>query len=275
MTDQEFMKGMELRGRYIKVVEKLARNYGVANEKLSKVYSDAADRIGEIWEDEINGCSSLIEEEALVSQIEGIFYEAENRRLTEQKTLFFKRNVDETLQANKQYKLYIQLPEYEYFSINLKKKNCSHLDVIENDISVELQLKPSKTVNNNNNPVGTQSIGIPHVDESKLDLLDGFHFIYGNCRCTYKFDSGKEIKVNVSTRKEALRVINQLLKIVRPEMIKGTAAKICKFSENSKPHHLAGIRADLIGIGIEFFSKGDFILSEHGLRAEFNKSESD
>ena len=274
LTDP-FLEDKLLLGRYIKVIEKLAMNYGVANEKLGNLYSMAASNISDIWEDEIENCSAQAEKEVFVSQIEAIFNEIESRRLTEGSTLYFRRDVDESTQANRQFKLYLGIAENDRFSINLKKRSCSHLDVSENDTSIELQLKPAKKENNNRNPVGIQRIGIPHVDESKLDTLNGFHFIYGNCRCIYRFDSGKEIKINVSTRKEALRVINQLLKVVRPEVIKGSAAKNCKFPESSKSHHLEGIRADLVGIDVKFVSEGDFIFSEHGLAAVFYESETD
>lgn len=256
-------------GRYIDVVEKLAMNYGVANEKLSKLYSAAAFDIGEIWD------SGEDDEEALATQIESIFGEVEERRLTEKSTLCFSRDVDEEIQANRQFKLYIGMPDAEHFHIKLKKRSVSHLDISDYGTSIKIRLKPATKQNNNNNPVGIQSIVIPHADENKLDLLAGLHFIYGNCQCIYKFDSGKEIKINVSTRKEALRVINLLLKVVRPEVIKGTAAKNCKFIENQKPHHLAGVRADLVNIAIKFMGDGDSVVLSHGSRDYVDLFESD
>lgn len=263
----------EIESRYIMVVENLAKNYGVANEKLEKIYKDAAHKIGEIWKElDYPTLRYFGKEEAFLSKMEDIFREAENRRLTEEKTLFFKRNVDETTQANRQFKLYLQLPHHHRFHIHLKSKNLSHLDISENDMRVDIHLKPAKKENSKKNPVGVQILRVPHIDESKLEeVLTGFHFTYGDCRCVYKFDSGKEIKINVSTRKEALRVINQLLKLVKPEALKGTAAKNCKFSENSKPHNLTGVRADAIGFHINFPSMADYNRSKDGLRATFGK----
>ena len=253
-------------GRYVKVVERLAMNYGVANEKLSRLYSSAAYDISEIW-DECGGFNSITDEsEAINTQIESIFREVEERRLTEKSTLYFVRDVDEEIQANRQYKLYIGMSGLEHLHINLKKRSVSHLDIADYGVSIKIKLKPATKQNINNNPVGIQSIGIPHVDETKLDILDGFHLIYGNCQCIYKFDSGKEIKINVSTRKEALRVVNFLLKVVRPEVIKGTAAKNCKFIESQKSHHLEGVRADLVNIAVRFLGDGDSIVPSYSSR---------
>ena len=104
---------------------------------------------------------------------------------------------------------------------------------------------------NKGNAIGTQTISIPHVDESKLDVLKDFYLVYGNMRCVYKFSSGKLIKVNVKDEKEALRVVNKLLQVVKPEMNQGTAKAhgiFTQLPEDGEGHELVGERGKLFNV---------------------------
>lgn len=111
-------------------------------------------------------------------------------------------------------------------------------DSEDENISIKISLKLDKTHDDNNKSLGTQSFRVPHIDETKLDALKGFYLIYGDIQCIYKFDSGKKITVYVKGNDEGIRVINQLLKVVRSEHRKGNAQKHCEFKEvkrNKKP----------------------------------------
>ena len=121
----------------------------------------------------------------------------------------------------------------------------------DEDSRVEIKLRVAKKYNKNGNPIGTQTISIPHVDESKLNTLKDFNIFYGSVRCVYKFTSNKLIKINAKDKAEGVRVINKLLKIVKPEMFLGTAQKHGIFTdrpEDRESHELVGEKGKLFQV---------------------------
>jgi hypothetical protein len=127
--------------------------------------------------------------------------------------------------------------------------SSEHQQAIESeDVSVKISMKPDKSYNRNQKSTGTQYLNIPHIDESKLDALRDFYFTYGKWECVYQFapvsglSIGKQIKIRSKTKKEGIRAIDELLKIVRLDMIKGDAKTHCTYTQKDK-HSLDGIRA--------------------------------
>lgn len=230
----------EVEKRYRTLIEQLAQNYGVANDSLQHQYMKAAYQINSIWLYDPDGVlgSSVARKRVCIRQIEDIICDIENKRLSNESHLFFRWDTNRETQIEKQREFYSEFTDQLDFSIKA------------HEINIKVRLKPNVKTNSKGTPIGTQPLSIPHVDIDKLHLLDGFYLIYGNVQCIYRFDSGKEIKVNVQSQKEGLRVINRLLKIVRPEVTKGTAAKHCIFSEHKKGIELAGERANCIGYWI-------------------------
>lgn len=234
----------ELEDLYISIVQQLAQRYAVANQQLAMKYMKTAWKIASVWENDCNrdGTSGnpLVTEKAnLLLQCKGFVSDVEKERLSNGSRLFFEQNVSQELQIERQREFYSEFPDPLYFKVGVPQS-----------LSVKIRLKPDEKRNSKNTSIGTQPLSLSHIDESKLHLLNGFYLVYGNIQCIYKFESSKEIKVNVISKKEALRVINQLLKVIRPEMLKGTAAKNCwypKRSEKRKPHELSGIKAHAIG----------------------------
>ncbi len=226
--------------RYKTLVEQLARNYGVANSQLRYEYLGIALRINKIWFYDPDGVfgSSVAKKRVGIHQIENIVRDVESKCLADKSRFFFEWETNKETQIERQREFYSEFKDPLDFSISL------------HDINVKIRLKPTVKTNSNGTPIGTQPISLPHVDTSKLHLLDRFYLTYGNLQCIYKFDSGKEIKINVQSRKEGLRIVNQLLKVVRPDVLKGSAAKNCIFSEHKKGIELAGKRANSIGYWI-------------------------
>lgn len=110
----------------------------------------------------------------------------------------------------------------------------SQRDLEHEGIKIKISIRVEKKNDNNGKPLGTQTLQVPHVDKTKIDTLRDFYLIYGNIQCIYKFDSGKQIKVFAKDKKEGIRVINRLLKVVIPKYLKCKAEKHCTFTEVSE-----------------------------------------
>ena len=92
-----------------------------------------------------------------------------------------------------------------------------------NMIRLDVQLSPSLLYTKSGTSVGKRYISVPHIDESKLGNFRDFTFIHGSITRLYCFADKKQIKVKAISEEEGNRAINQLLKLVQPEWILGTA----------------------------------------------------
>ncbi len=253
---------------YRSIVQQLAMYYGEAENITTKkqdIYENAANEIRKIYDsDDIKipmfamniteiELDSKVEQfieliDSSISALESIFKD------TERKVLARRRKLDSDLsfaqQATRQHLFFFNFSNPQDLGINFRNK--SNKSII--DLSAEIRLKSDKKVNSNGNSIGTQIIRVPHIDVKKLHLLKGFSFTYGNEQCIYEFDSGKQIKINAYDRAEAIKTVNRLLKVIKPEMHKGYAADHSSIKSTGKIIELTGIKAKLVDVHVCFYT---------------------
>jgi hypothetical protein len=253
---------------YRSIVQQLAMYYGEAEnitKKKQDIYENAANEIRNIYDyDDIKipmfamniteieldrKVKQFIERiDTSISALESIFKDAERKVLARRSKL--DSDLSLAQQATRQHQFFLEFSNPKDFAIDFRHK--SNKSII--DLSAEIRLKPDKKVNSNGNSIGTQIIRIPHIDVKKLHLLEGFSFVYGNEQCIYNFDSGKEIKINAYTRTEAIKTVNRLLKVIKPERRKGHAADHCSIKSTGKIIELTGVKAKLIDVYVCFYT---------------------
>lgn len=66
-------------------------------------------------------------------------------------------------------------------------------------------------------------IQIKNIDRDKITLLSSFNFKIGSVLIMYTLKDGSQIKLNCSTQKEGHKAINELLKVIKVDLLQGTS----------------------------------------------------